>query len=56
MKNGILQEKIVDMTGQNCVVPVCKGRYQEQSIHDDMDGVLHCTKCRTRVERYQVQK
>jgi len=29
-----------------------KGTYQETSIHDDMDGVLHCTECGVRVERY----
>ena len=30
------------------------GRYQETSIHDDWDGVLHCTnkKCNHEVKRY----
>jgi len=34
---------------QNCK----KGTYQETSIHDDWDGVLHCTKCGQQVERHQ---
>jgi hypothetical protein len=31
------------------------GRYQETSIHDDWDGVLHCTnkKCNHEVRRYK---
>ena len=31
------------------------GRYQETSIHDDWDGVLHCTnkKCNHEVKRYR---
>jgi hypothetical protein len=31
------------------------GRYQETSIHDDWDGVLHCTnkKCNHEVKRYK---
>jgi hypothetical protein len=32
-----------------------KGTYQETSIHDDWDGVLHCTnkKCNHEVKRYK---
>jgi hypothetical protein len=31
------------------------GRYQETSIHDDWDGVIHCTnkKCNHEVKRYK---
>lgn len=44
-----------DMTGQTC--EKCKkGKYQETSIHDDMDGVLHCTKCGTKVDRWRAYK
>jgi hypothetical protein len=44
--------KQVDMTGKKC--SSCKkGTYQETSQHDDMDGVLHCTKCRKEVKRHQ---
>lgn len=28
------------------------GRYEETSIHDDWDGVLHCIKCGDRIEHY----
>ena len=42
----------VDMTGKKCTA--CKkGTYQETSQHDDMDGVLHCNKCRKEVKRHQ---
>ena len=41
----------VDMTGKKC--EKCKkGTYQETGMHDDMDGVLHCTKCGTEVKRH----
>lgn len=30
----------------------CKGMFDEISIYDDYDGVLHCTKCGIRVKRY----
>lgn len=44
--------KQVDMTGKKCTA--CKkGTYEETSQHDDMDGVLHCTKCRKEVKRHQ---
>jgi hypothetical protein len=44
--------KTKDLTGKKCT-DCKKGTYQETSIHDDMDGVLHCTSCRKRVDRYQ---
>jgi len=41
-----------DMTGKRC--SKCgKGKYKETSYHDDMDGVLHCTKCGQEVPRWQ---
>jgi hypothetical protein len=44
--------KQVDMTGKPCTA--CKkGTYEETDFHDDMDGVLHCTKCRKQVKRHQ---
>jgi hypothetical protein len=44
--------KQVDMTGKPCTA--CKkGTYEETDQHDDMDGVLHCTKCRKQVKRHQ---
>jgi len=42
----------VDMKGKKCTA--CnKGTYQETDQHDDMDGVLHCTKCNKEVKRHQ---
>ena len=36
--------KRVDMLGKRC--QECEiGTYQETSIFDDWEGVLHCTKC-----------
>jgi hypothetical protein len=29
-----------------------KGKYEETSITDDQDGVLHCTSCGAKVSRY----
>jgi hypothetical protein len=47
--------KQVDMTGKKCTA--CKkGTYQETSQMDDMDGVLHCNKCRKEVKRHQSDK
>ncbi len=55
-KLGVAEEaENKDMTGQTC--EKCKkGKYQETSIHDDMDGVLHCTKCGTKVDRWRAYK
>lgn len=30
-----------------------KGKYIETSIHDDIDGVLHCSNCDHKVKRYE---
>ncbi|HUS49764.1 MAG TPA: hypothetical protein VMZ91_06340 [Candidatus Paceibacterota bacterium] len=51
-----LIEKVTDMTGKKC--QSCgKGKYKETSMHDDMDGVLHCDKCGAEIKRYSgVQK
>jgi hypothetical protein len=44
-----------DMMGKKC--KSChKGVYQETEFHDDMNGVLHCPKCRDRVYRYPDEK
>ena len=41
----------MDMTGKKC--KKCKkGKYTETSIHDDIDGVLHCDKCGHEVKRH----
>jgi ribosomal protein L37AE/L43A len=55
-EQGVAEEaENKDMTGQTC--EKCKrGKYQETSIHDDMDGVLHCTKCGTKVDRWRAYK
>ena len=45
----------VDMTGKKCT-SCKKGTYQETSQMDDMDGVLHCTKCNKEVKRHQSAK
>lgn len=29
-----------------------QGQYQETSIHDDWEGVLHCPVCNHKVKRY----
>ena len=48
--------QVVDMLGKKC--EACKkGKYQETSIHDDWDGMLHCNKCghETKRDRKQVK-
>jgi hypothetical protein len=48
-------KKPSDMTG--CTCTACKkGKYQETSQHDDMDGVLHCTNCGKQVKRWNEKK
>lgn len=43
-------EDYKDNTGKRC--DTCgAGNYRETGFHDDMDGVLHCTNCGTRVDR-----
>ena len=56
LKNSQNEEKLAgnsgDRTGKTC--EKChKGKYQETSQHDDMYGVLHCTKCGTQVKRWK---
>ena len=47
--------KEIDMTGKKCTA--CKkGTYQETGMHDDMDGVLHCTNCNKEITRWQAYK
>ena len=54
-ERSVSESKEVDMTGKKCTA--CKkGTYQETGIHDDMDGVLHCTKCNKQVTRWQAYK
>ena len=49
---GETTSKQVDMKGKKCTT--CKkGTYEETSQHDDMDGVLHCTKCQKEVKRHR---
>ena len=45
----------VDMKGKKCT-SCKKGTYQETSQMDDMDGVVHCTKCGKGVKRHQSAK
>lgn len=46
------ENKTIDMTGEKC--NSCgKGKYKETSMHDDMDGVLHCSNCGDQVKRYK---
>ena len=45
-------EQRVDMKGKKCT-SCKKGTYQETSQMDDMDGVVHCTKCGKGVKRHQ---
>ena len=49
------QNSTVDLKSKKC--EKCKkGNYIETSIHDDIDGVLHCNKCNHQVARYKVVK
>ena len=48
-----MREKITkDMTNEICT-KCNKGEFQETSLLDDLKGVLHCTFCKTEIERYQ---
>jgi len=49
------EDKKIDMTNKTCT-KCHKGKYHETSQHDDMYGVLHCTKCGTQVKRWKVVK
>ena len=45
------EELLKDMKGNQC--KECDlGTYQETSIFDDMDGILHCTNCHQEIKRY----
>jgi ribosomal protein S27AE len=54
-KNMSEEDKKIDMTNKTCT-KCHKGKYHETSQHDDMYGVLHCTKCGTQVKRWKVVK
>jgi len=44
-------KETTDHMGQVC--EKCgKGHYEETSIHDDWDGVLHCSECGHEVKRH----
>jgi uncharacterized protein (DUF305 family) len=45
----------VDMKGKKCT-SCKKGKYEETSQMDDLEGVLHCTKCGTEIERYTIKE
>ena len=51
----ILKPKIdpEDRAGTTCQQPYCKGTYIETSIHDDIDGIQHCSKCNHAIKRYK---
>lgn len=46
-----LTAKSVDRTGKKCT-KCKKGKYHETTQMDDMDGVLHCTNCNHRIDRW----
>ena len=53
MKN--LKEKSpfgIDMMDGKCSDDRCSGSYQETSLHDDWNGVLHCEECGDETARY----
>lgn len=42
---------MIDLMDQQC--SYCqRGTFNETTIYDDMDGVLHCTECNVCVSRY----
>jgi hypothetical protein len=42
---------VVDLLNQDC--EQCgKGHYEETSIYNDWDGILHCSNCNQEVKRY----
>lgn len=41
-----------DRKGNGCFY-CFKGSFEETSVHDDWDGVLHCTACNREVSRWQ---
>lgn len=42
-----------DNKGRQCEEDSCDGTYQETSVFDDMDGVLHCERCGIEIKRYE---
>ncbi len=48
---GITESKSVDNQGKTCT-KCKKGKYEETSVQDDWDGVLHCNKCNHEVKRH----
>ena len=51
IKNESL-ELATDMTGLPCE-QCTDGSYEETSIHDDHDGLLHCNKCNHETRRWK---
>ena len=46
--------ELKDMTGTKCLrSKKCGGVYKETNLLDDMDGVLHCSKCGHKISRYK---
>lgn len=43
---------VEDQYGKECDEPHCHGTFQETTSMDDMSGILHCTLCGKRVDRY----
>jgi hypothetical protein len=55
MKLEQIQKKRMDNSNKKC--KFCKkGTYIETSIHDDLHGVLHCSKCKQQINRYENKK
>jgi hypothetical protein len=42
----------IDMTGKTCRC-CSKGKYRENSLYDDWEGMVTCPKCLDRVKRHQ---
>jgi hypothetical protein len=54
-KNQQVSEEKEDMSGKTC--KKCKkGKYVETSQHDDMKGVLHCSKCGSGTKRWALKE
>lgn len=52
MRRELAEGRRGDQTGETC--DHCgKGTYQETTINDDLDGVLHCTECGEKTDRYK---
>jgi len=45
------KKKLFDMNGKKCL-SCKKGIYKETSLHDDLQGVLHCDKCGYETKRW----